>query len=387
MTKLIRLLIPSAIIVLVLAACSFSTTTPAQVVQATPTLAATVIELTVLADTSVPFNTVGQVIKYTYNVKNAGTASVAGPVAVTGATCPELNTTGNQDTVFDVNETLACASAYTITQADLDKGSVTSIATATVSGINSNPVTTTVSTVLPAVLKLTKTANPVNYDHVGQEITYAYVITNSGVLPLGPAQFTVTDTGISAVINCGDAAASLASNATVSCSAVYSVTQADMDAGSVATSATATGGGVAPSQPASATITKGAVVQPNPNPANLTVGSTIKHQVVDGEWLWQIARCYGADPNQVSDANPPTPAQISPNTTVSVPNIGSVGKIYGPPCVGMHTVQTGDTWVSIAQKYNADPTVLQIVNRNILTVGQVIKVPLNSAGAALPVVK
>jgi len=379
MTKLTRSFILSVIVASIMASCSFSTSQPDQIALATPSLAATIIELTVQADTSIPFNTIGQIIKYTYNVKNAGAASVAGPVAVTGATCPELNTIGNLDAVFDVNEILICTSDYTITQADLDKGSVTSIATATVSGINSNPVTTAVPTLQPVALKLTKTANPVNYDQVGQTVTYTYVITNSGATTLGPAQFTVTDTGISAPINCGDAAASLATNATVICSATYTVTQADMDAGTVTTNATASGGGVAPSQPASATLTKGAVVQSNPN---LTAASTIKHQVVEGEWLWQIARCYGADPNKVIQANPqlPYPGQISPNTTVTVPNIGSSGKIYGPPCVGNHTVQTGDTWSSIALKYNADATVLQMVNSNTLTVGKVIKVPLNSAG-------
>jgi LysM repeat protein len=116
------------------------------------------------------------------------------------------------------------------------------------------------------------------------------------------------------------------------------------------------------------------------------VGSTIKYQVVAGDWLWQIARCYGADPNKVIEANPQIadPAQISPNTTVTVPNIGSAGKIYGPPCVTTHTVQSGDTWNSIALKYNADLTVLQMVNSNTLTNGNVLKVPLNSAGITSP---
>jgi LysM repeat protein len=132
-----------------------------------------------------------------------------------------------------------------------------------------------------------------------------------------------------------------------------------------------------PTQPVSATLTRSAAAA---NPGNLTPGSTIRHQVVTGEWLWQIARCYGADPQKVSEANPPTPGEISPNTTVIVPNIGSAGKIYGPPCVGTHTVQNGETWNSIAQKYNADVTVLQMANAYTLNVGKVLKIPLNSAG-------
>jgi LysM repeat protein len=118
------------------------------------------------------------------------------------------------------------------------------------------------------------------------------------------------------------------------------------------------------------------------NPGNLVRGSNIQHKVVAGEWLWQIARCYGADPQEVVRANPqlPYPAEISPDTTVNVPNIGSDGTIYGPPCVTVYTVKAGDTWTSIAQQFNADVVVLKMVNRDGLS-GQLI-VPRNSAGGA-----
>jgi uncharacterized repeat protein (TIGR01451 family) len=332
---------------------------------------------------------VGQVIKYTHTVKNTGAAAVTGPVAVTGAVCPELVSVGNLDANFDAGETFACASEYTVTQADLDRGSVATITTATVSGINSNAVTTTITKALPAVLNLTKTANPVTFDKVGQVITYTYVIMNSGTAPLGPAQFIVTDAGISAPINCGDAAASIAPAATLTCTAPYTITQADMDAGSVSTGATASGGGAAVSPSVSTTVTKGTAVVDTPSNSNLTAGSTIQHRVVIGEWVWQIARCYGADPAKVLQANSQlrNPGYISPDTTITVPNIGSISKIYGPPCVGTHTVQSGDTWDSIALKYNADATILKMVNKNTLTIGQTLTVPLNSAGGALPVGK
>ena len=384
MTKLIRSLIVTAVFATILASCNlFNNETPTP--QATPALLPTgvIIELIVLPDTSVPYNTVGQVIKYSHNVKNIGTISAPGPVTITGASCPDITTVGNKDAILDVNEVVVCTSSYTITQADLDKGSVTTVTIANVGGVNSNQVTTTVATVPPTILRLTKTANPVTYDKVGQIINYTYVITNSGATTLGPAQFTVSDTGFATPINCGAATTTLVQNATVTCSAVYTITQANMDAGSVTTSATASGGGVPPSQPASATVTKGPP-STSSNP-NLVAGTTIQHQVIEGEWIWQIARCYGADPVKVSAANPPTPAKISKGAIVTVPNIGSVGKIYGPPCVVPYTVQTGDTWSSIAAKYNADPTVTQMANANTLTVGSVIKVPINSAGATTPV--
>ena len=74
MTKLIRPLIFSAMIVSILASCSFFTndySDCARTGNPRPACGVT-IELTVQADTSVPFNTVGQVIKYNYNVKNIG---------------------------------------------------------------------------------------------------------------------------------------------------------------------------------------------------------------------------------------------------------------------------------------------------------------------------
>jgi LysM repeat protein len=374
MKKSIRSYTLMAIIGLVLASCSMPGASKNSLLPARSDLPATVtIELTVQANTSAPFNTVGQVIQFSYSVKNTGTASTPGPVTIVGAVCPEINTIGNRDANLDAGETLVCASSYPITQTDLNNGSVTNITTAIVNGISSNPVTTTIPVVRPVILTLTKTTDPATYNHIGQSITYTYVIKNTGSAASGAGQFTVSDTGFSAPINCGEANASLASNATVTCSVPYIVTQADMNAASISTSATASGGGAAPSQAVSAPVAK------SPIASNLVTGSTISHQVVKGEWLWQIARCYGADPITVSAANT-NPAEISPDTTVRVPNIGSVGKIYGPPCVESHTVKSGDTWNSIALRYNADLTVLQMVNKNTLAAGTVLKVPLNSAG-------
>lgn len=387
MIKPTRSFLVSAIMISILSACSLlPSATRAEIALATPTLAPTTIELTVQTDAAA-LTTAGQVIKYTYTIKNTGAAAVPGNFVLAGATCPAINSVGNLDGNFDPGESAVCMSQYVVTQPDVDKGSVANVATAAVNGINSNVVTTTIAKSQPTVLKLTKTASPATYDQVGQIITYTYIILNSGAANLGPAQFTVTDTGFSTPFNCGDVAATLTPNATLTCAAIYVITQADMDRGSVATSATASGGGAAASPPASVTLTKGGslVVTPPPN-SSQTAGSTIQHKVVAGEWLWQIARCYGADPAKTIQANPQLadPKRISPDTIVTVPNIGSAGRIYGPPCVGTHTVLAGETWASIAQKYNADPYVLQIVNANDLTVGRVLKVPLNSAGVALP---
>ena len=118
-------------------------------------------------------------------------------------------------------------------------------------------------------------------------------------------------------------------------------------------------------------------------PLGLVPGSTIQHRVVEGEWLTQIARCYGASVDGIREANPqiPNPAPpLQPNMIIAVPQIGSLGKVYGPPCVAFYTVKSGDTWVSIAQRYNTDIAVLQVTNKGVLAIGTVLRIPINSAG-------
>jgi uncharacterized repeat protein (TIGR01451 family) len=388
MARIIRRLPLLVILALVVSACNLGATTNRNNAALANTATAPTVELAILTDIQT-FATAGQVIQYRYQVKNTGASPIPGVIVFTGTTsapvCPNVNTVGNQDTYLDAQEAIICTSSYTTTQADLTLGKVANAVTANVNGTLSNVVTITVNAIPERMLTLAKSANPATYDRAGLTIIYTYVIKNSGSLSLGPAQFTVSDAGIGAgaPINCGDANATLAPGATLSCTASYLTTQADMALTSIATTATASGGGAGPSQPAGATVTKGAAQDGITPSANLTRGATIQHVVVSGEWLWQIARCYGADPTKAVQANSQlaNPAQITPGITVKVPDIGSNGTIYGPPCVVAHTVASGDTWASIAQKYNADVGLLQLVNPGALTVGRALNVPRNSFGA------
>ena len=351
------------------------------------------VALTIQPEPSVPYDRVEQIIQFRFDITNVGNVSIPGIVTVVGATvnCPSINDIGNHDSFFDVNELLPCNTSHTITQADLDAGSVTIVATANVNGTISPTATVSVPMIQNRLLTLTKTANPQTYDHVGQIITYTYVITNSGNITLSPAQFTGSDTAFEVPIACGEQNISLAPNESLTCTATYTITQADMDAGSVTTSAVGsnTDGVISPA--VNVTITRSdrgiSALPASPadltTPSNLTPGITIQHTVATGEWLWQIARCYGADHKQVINANSQLadPDEISPGMIVSVPNIGSVDTIYGPPCIMTYTVQAGDTWNSIALNYDADLIVLQRVNPDGLAAGMVLKVPVHSAGA------
>lgn len=393
MSKFTRFTLISIIIVLILYACNLvpptdTATDPSIIANSGDILSS--ITLTVQAmNAGTAFNTVGQAINYSYSARNTGNTVLTGPVTVTDdkttlPVCASLNTVGNADNNFDPNETVTCTSTYTINQADLNTGSVTNNSTARAGGIDSNRVTTNVKMAENKVLTLTVTPNPTTYNQAGQTITYTYVVKNTGVTTLGPAQFVVRDDKVSAPINCDVPTKTLASNETLTCTATYTILQNDMTATGITNTATASGAGAGTIQPATSTVTNMNVGSAPPPSGSFTRGSTIQHSVIIGEWLIQIGRCYGADFTALRNANPQVadPNLILPAQSITVPNIGSNGTIYGPPCIVFHTAQTGDTWDSIAQKYNADVVVLQAANKNVTIANGVrIRVPINSKGA------
>ena len=337
------------------------------------------------------FDTAGQTINYQYTVTNTGSTALTGPVTVSddkvAVTCPAVNTVGNLDEKLDAGESIGCVSSYTITQADLNAGSVTSTATAGASGVNSNTVSTTVQMTLRPVLELTATANPTTYNQAGQVITFTYTIKNTGTESLGPAQFAIHDDRLGN-INCGGQDTTLANSASFSCTSAYTTAENDRAATELVFNLVASGGGATNIQPVRVTVANTAVAG-GPS-TGYTRGSTIQHKVNEGEWMLQIARCYGADFKAVRNANPQVidPAKIWPVNILTIPNIGSNGNIYGPPCVTYYTAQSGDTWNSIAQKFNADLDVLREANKTVsLANGVKLKIPLNSAdGSPIPIV-
>ena len=133
------------------------------------------------------YSTVGQSISYSYLVTNSGNVSLAGPVTVTDdkatVSCPAVSTVGNLDANLDPGESITCTASYTITQADLNSGSVTNVATAHAGGIDSNQDTETVTAVQTKTLSLVKSATPSTYSTVGQSISYSYLVTNTGNVP------------------------------------------------------------------------------------------------------------------------------------------------------------------------------------------------------------
>lgn len=112
---------------------------------------------------------------------------------------------------------------------------------------------------------------------------------------------------------------------------------------------------------------------------NLSTDSTIQYSVGSGESsLVEIAACYGANITAVLNANPHiiNPDKLVSGMIVTIPNIGSSGIIYGPPCFVYHTVQSGDTWESIEARYGVDLMRLKEMYSSGPSVGEVLKIPL-----------
>jgi LysM repeat protein len=396
MKKIIRNFV-SAIILLVLSACNLFSSPTAAVFNNS------VLRLTVQTQNNVTtFNQAGEIINFQYVITNTGTPPLAGPVMVTDSprqvACPALGTVGNQDNYLDLNETITCLAAYTVTESDVTTGTIVSNAIASAGNVTSNQATFTLNrgaTPQPSnILKLSKSASSQTYGAANQSITYTFNVTNTGATPLPETQFMVSDNKLGAPFPCGPDRTALQPSQTISCSVPYTTTSGDMALANITNSATVSGAGQT-SAPATAVVTNLLYASSTPAtpataapPSPFVPGSTVQHIVNVGEWLIQIARCYGANPNEVIAANPQIsdPDFIRPKVdVVAVPRIGSVGKIYKSdtvPCVTFVTVQSGDTWASLAQRYNADLVVLQKANPGGLVVGKQAKIPLNSAGGS-----
>jgi hypothetical protein len=103
------------------------------------------------------------------------------------------------------------------------------------------------------------TANPVNFDTVGQEITYTYDVTNNGNVTLVPP-FQITDDEANGgnVFDCGGGEPGIAPTGKVTCMGTYLIVQDDFEPKSVTNTAFASldfEGELIRSDPVSTTVT------------------------------------------------------------------------------------------------------------------------------------
>ena len=178
-----------------------------------------------------PYANVGDVLSYSFQVTNSGNVTLNGPFTVTDdratdESCPATAT-------LAPGASITCTASYTVTQADLNAGSVTNTATASGS-FGGNPVTsapdseTATATQSPALI-VTKTETSTGPYGVGDTITYDIDVDNTGNVILTGVTVADPDTTVGACTPVQPS--TLAPGATMTCPASYVVTQADVDAG------------------------------------------------------------------------------------------------------------------------------------------------------------
>jgi uncharacterized repeat protein (TIGR01451 family) len=193
----------------------------------------------------------GDTVAYSFLVTNEGNTTLrdvalsdddfTGDGELSAIVCPA------SATALAPQASLVCTASYTVTQADVDAGSITN--TATASGTPpvgpdavSDPSTAEVTAVVDPALSLTKSVTPTWITRAGESVEYSFVVMNTGNVTLSDAVITETafsGTGPVPVASCPAGAASLAPGASVTCTAGYTATQADVDARIISNTAVA----------------------------------------------------------------------------------------------------------------------------------------------------
>ncbi len=129
-------------------------------------------------------NTAGSTIAYSFLVTNTGNVTLHA-VAVSDAT---VGTVTCPVTTLAPGATTTCTATYTLTQADVDAGTVVNTATASGTPPTGAPVTATdsVTTPVPAApaITLDKQAGTPSGSSAGSTIAYTFVVTNTGNVTL-----------------------------------------------------------------------------------------------------------------------------------------------------------------------------------------------------------
>ncbi|AKB17558.1 hypothetical protein MSWHS_0695 [Methanosarcina sp. WWM596] len=184
------------------------------------------------------YSEVGQNITYTFNVTNSGNVNITSPINVTDDKLGVIPLTSEilipgQSEMITVN--------YTITQSDLNNRSVTN--TAFVSGLfagnftNSTPVNATITAIQIPELTIEKSASPMNYSKVGQNITYTFNVTNSGNVNITGLVNVMDDKlGVIPITS-----RSLIPGQSETITVNYTITQSDLNNGSVTNTAFVSG--------------------------------------------------------------------------------------------------------------------------------------------------
>ncbi len=197
------------------------------------------LTVTKTATSTGPYN-LNDTITYSIVAENTGNMTLTGVTITDPGVGAVLGTcTPTQPATLAPNATLTCAATHVVTQADIDAGSYANTAFADSSETDPVSEGETVTIAQNPALAVTKSNPRAGPYALNDTITYSIVAENTGNMTL--TGVTITDPGVGAVLGtCTPTQpATLAPNATLTCAATHVVTQADIDAGSYANTATA----------------------------------------------------------------------------------------------------------------------------------------------------
>ena len=186
------------------------------------------------------YTTIGSQISFSTVVLNAGT-TVLTSVGISDAAA-DTGSIACGTTELTPGATTNCTFTHTISQVDINNGSVVSLTTGTGTPPSGAPVTNvsgtvTVPGVQAAQLTVTKSTTATNYKLAGEILSYTATVRNSGNLTLN--SLSLTDPKSNGTISCS--ATTLDPLATATCSYQYTVKAADLVVGgTIASAATAT---------------------------------------------------------------------------------------------------------------------------------------------------
>ena len=188
----------------------------------------------------------GTAVTYTYVVKNTGTATLTNVTVtdpMTGLSAIKCGGGSNVTASLAAAASVTCTATYTTTAADVTAGKVTNTGTVTATPPTGSNLTASSTLTILLSIAIQKSASITSFSAAGTPVTYTYVVKNTDAVTL--TNVTVTDNKLAAsAINCGNGSnvvASLAGGASVTCTANYTTTAADVAAGGITNTGTVVG--------------------------------------------------------------------------------------------------------------------------------------------------
>ena len=189
----------------------------------------------------------GDTLTYQFVATNTGNVTLTGMTIVDPL--PGLSAlvcTPTQPATLAPAASMTCTATYVVTQADVDAGVINN--TATGDSNETPPVDDPATVPVPQnpAVEVDKTADittdvaPTGLS-VGDEVTYTYAVENTGNVTLFNVTVTDPHTGLSTITCTPPQGSTLAPGDTMTCTATYVVTQADVDAGEIVNLGTVTG--------------------------------------------------------------------------------------------------------------------------------------------------